>query len=152
MKQNFYKITASNKFQAVIAFLRKELGWKASDGLVSCWARRGRMESVEGQHKVASSIELVVEPPPPFLAQLSSRRPLLTPSLHHRAVPLYQRLIQSSTRRYSGEPVQGEITSLPLSAFADPESPLAVLRDRQSPHRQLQVRWCSLSSSYQRSS
>lgn len=35
MKQNFYKITASNKFQAVIAFLRKELGWKASDGLVS---------------------------------------------------------------------------------------------------------------------
>nr|CRX78973.1 hypothetical protein ls5930a1_00050 [Leucosporidium scottii] len=36
MKQNFYKITASNKFQAVIAFLRKELGWKASDGL--CFA------------------------------------------------------------------------------------------------------------------
>ncbi|KAM0789020.1 Ubiquitin-like protein [Microbotryomycetes sp. NB124-2] len=33
MKQNFYKITASNKFQAVIAFLRKELGWKQSDGL-----------------------------------------------------------------------------------------------------------------------
>lgn len=34
MKQNFYKITASNKFQTVIAFLRKELGWKQSDALV----------------------------------------------------------------------------------------------------------------------
>ncbi|KAK4057809.1 Ubiquitin-like protein [Microbotryomycetes sp. JL221] len=33
MKQNFYKISASNRFQAVIAFLRKELGWKPSDGL-----------------------------------------------------------------------------------------------------------------------
>jgi ubiquitin-like protein ATG12 len=35
MKQNFYKITSSNRFQTVIAFLRKELGWKASDALVS---------------------------------------------------------------------------------------------------------------------
>ena len=34
MKNNFYKITASNRFQAVIAFLRKELGWKAGDPLV----------------------------------------------------------------------------------------------------------------------
>jgi len=34
MKQNFYKITASNRFQAVVQFLRKELGWKASDPLV----------------------------------------------------------------------------------------------------------------------
>lgn len=34
MKQNFYKITASNRFQAVIQFLRKELGWKPSDALV----------------------------------------------------------------------------------------------------------------------
>ena len=34
LKQKFYKITASNKFQAVIAFLRKELGWKPSDSLV----------------------------------------------------------------------------------------------------------------------
>jgi len=33
MKTNFYKITASNRFQAVIQFLRKELGWKASDPL-----------------------------------------------------------------------------------------------------------------------
>lgn len=38
MKQNFYKITASNRFQTVIAFLRKELGWKASDALVSLLA------------------------------------------------------------------------------------------------------------------
>lgn len=34
MKQNFYRITAANRFQAVIQFLRKELGWKASDPLV----------------------------------------------------------------------------------------------------------------------
>lgn len=34
MKQNFYKITAANRFQAVIQFLRKELGWKAGDPLV----------------------------------------------------------------------------------------------------------------------
>ena len=34
MKQNFYKITASNRFQAVVQFLRKELAWKASDPLV----------------------------------------------------------------------------------------------------------------------
>ncbi|GAA5955834.1 hypothetical protein JCM21900_001730 [Sporobolomyces salmonicolor] len=33
MKQNLYKISASNRFQAVIAFLRKELGWKPSDAL-----------------------------------------------------------------------------------------------------------------------
>jgi ubiquitin-like protein ATG12 len=35
MKTNFYKITASNRFQAVIQFLRKELGWKSGDPLVS---------------------------------------------------------------------------------------------------------------------
>ena len=35
MKQNLYKITASNRFQAVIQFLRKELGWKQGDPLVS---------------------------------------------------------------------------------------------------------------------
>lgn len=35
LKQNFYKITASNKFQAVILFLRKELNYKASDPLVN---------------------------------------------------------------------------------------------------------------------
>ncbi|KWU47527.1 APG12-domain-containing protein [Rhodotorula sp. JG-1b] len=33
MKQNFYKITASNQFRTVTAFLRKELGWKPSDPL-----------------------------------------------------------------------------------------------------------------------
>ncbi|EDQ99863.1 uncharacterized protein LACBIDRAFT_255963, partial [Laccaria bicolor S238N-H82] len=33
MKQNFYKITSSNRFQAVIQFLRKELGWQASEPL-----------------------------------------------------------------------------------------------------------------------
>lgn len=34
MKQNFFKVTVSNRFQAVIQFLRKELGWKAGDPLV----------------------------------------------------------------------------------------------------------------------
>ena len=34
MKQNFYKITSSNRFQTVIQFLRKELGWKQGDALV----------------------------------------------------------------------------------------------------------------------
>jgi len=33
MKQNFYKIAASNKFSAVISFLRKELAYKNSDPL-----------------------------------------------------------------------------------------------------------------------
>jgi len=33
LKQKYYKITASNKFQAVISFLRKELGWKPQDSL-----------------------------------------------------------------------------------------------------------------------
>lgn len=33
MKQNLYKITSSNRFQTVIQFLRKELGWKAGDTL-----------------------------------------------------------------------------------------------------------------------
>ncbi|OJA20594.1 hypothetical protein AZE42_08554 [Rhizopogon vesiculosus] len=33
MRQNFYKITASNRFQAVIQFLRKELSWKSGDPL-----------------------------------------------------------------------------------------------------------------------
>lgn len=34
MKQNLYKITSTNRFQTVIQFLRKELGWKAGDPLV----------------------------------------------------------------------------------------------------------------------
>lgn len=34
MKQNMYKITATNRFQAVIQFLRKELGWQSGEPLV----------------------------------------------------------------------------------------------------------------------
>jgi ubiquitin-like protein ATG12 len=34
LKQNLYKINASNKFSAVIQFLRRELNYKASDPLV----------------------------------------------------------------------------------------------------------------------
>ncbi|KAJ3021481.1 hypothetical protein HKX48_008415 [Thoreauomyces humboldtii] len=33
LKQNFYKITASQKFQTVISFLKKELDYKAQDSL-----------------------------------------------------------------------------------------------------------------------
>ncbi|KAF8154743.1 ubiquitin-like autophagy protein Apg12-domain-containing protein [Crassisporium funariophilum] len=33
MKQNMYKITATNRFQAVIQFLRKELGWQNGEPL-----------------------------------------------------------------------------------------------------------------------
>lgn len=35
MKNNYFRITAFNRFQAVIQFLRKELGWKQGDALVS---------------------------------------------------------------------------------------------------------------------
>ncbi len=35
MKQNFFRVTVSNHFQAVIQFLRRELGWKAGEPLVS---------------------------------------------------------------------------------------------------------------------
>lgn len=55
MKQNFYKITSSNRFQTVIAFLRKELGWKPSDALVrpvSCGA------ALEGAAGAAQLIRL----------------------------------------------------------------------------------------------
>lgn len=34
MKQNVYKIIATNRFQAVIQFLRKELGWQKGEPLV----------------------------------------------------------------------------------------------------------------------
>lgn len=34
MKQNFFKITSSHKFQAVVQFLRKELRWKPGEPLV----------------------------------------------------------------------------------------------------------------------
>ncbi|KAI0001161.1 ubiquitin-like autophagy protein Apg12-domain-containing protein, partial [Russula vinacea] len=33
MKQNFFRVTVSNHFQAVIQFLRKELGWRAGEPL-----------------------------------------------------------------------------------------------------------------------
>lgn len=33
LRNKFYKITASNRFQSVIQFLRKELGWKPQDSL-----------------------------------------------------------------------------------------------------------------------
>jgi ubiquitin-like protein ATG12 len=42
MKQNFFRVTVSNHFQAVIQFLRKELGWRAGEPLVSMLARLRR--------------------------------------------------------------------------------------------------------------
>jgi ubiquitin-like protein ATG12 len=35
MKTTVFKVTASNRFQAVIVFLRGQLGFKATDPLVS---------------------------------------------------------------------------------------------------------------------
>lgn len=35
MKNNVFKVTAGNKFQSVIVFLRGQLGIKQSDSLVS---------------------------------------------------------------------------------------------------------------------
>jgi ubiquitin-like protein ATG12 len=35
MKNNVFKVTAGNKFQAVVVFLRNQLGLKVSDPLVS---------------------------------------------------------------------------------------------------------------------
>lgn len=61
MKQNFYKITASNRFQAVIQFLRKELGWKQGDPLVSCYACLA--------HRIAT---LVVRNSPDIIGRYSS--------------------------------------------------------------------------------
>ena len=40
MKNNVFKITAGNKFQAVIVFLRGQLGLKPTDPLVSTLCRR----------------------------------------------------------------------------------------------------------------
>lgn len=58
MKQNFYKITASNQFRTVTAFLRKELGWKPSDPLVSeTLAFRGGPSALE----MANSLEIVLQ-------------------------------------------------------------------------------------------
>ena len=34
MRQNKYRITSSYRFQAVIQFLKKQIGWKETDPLV----------------------------------------------------------------------------------------------------------------------
>lgn len=74
MKQNFYKITASNRFQAVVQFLRKELAWKASDPLV-------RVMSPEQPHSDA------------YLGWVSSSRTLTSLSRRHWMIlwPTYTR-------------------------------------------------------------
>lgn len=43
MKNNYFRITAFNRFQAVIQFLRKELGWKQGDALVHRLSRIASM-------------------------------------------------------------------------------------------------------------
>ncbi|RUS34050.1 ubiquitin-like autophagy protein Apg12-domain-containing protein [Jimgerdemannia flammicorona] len=61
MKQNFYKITASNKFQAVIQFLRKELNYKGSDPLflyINSAFSPAPDEIVSNLHKVRSCVLL----------------------------------------------------------------------------------------------
>jgi hypothetical protein len=49
MKQNEYNIKASNRFQTVIIFLRKQLGWKASDPLVGV-NMPARLRSMNNAH------------------------------------------------------------------------------------------------------
>ncbi|RUS22882.1 ubiquitin-like autophagy protein Apg12-domain-containing protein [Endogone sp. FLAS-F59071] len=59
MKQNFFKINASNKFQAVIQFLRKELNYKGSDPLflyINSAFSPAPDEIVSNLHKVSHGI------------------------------------------------------------------------------------------------
>ena len=48
MKNNVFKVTAGNRFQAVIVFLRSQLGFKAGDPLVrgeTSWSPLGGVRS-----------------------------------------------------------------------------------------------------------
>jgi ubiquitin-like protein ATG12 len=48
MKTTVFKVTASNRFQAVIVFLRGQLGFKATDPLVSCHTRMEWKSKADG--------------------------------------------------------------------------------------------------------
>ncbi len=79
MRQNLYKITASNRFQAVIQFLRKELGWKAGDPLVRIRVAT-TVQGVETYGMNFPSLHTLIWPLPPrrmTLCQICSRYVLL---------------------------------------------------------------------------
>jgi len=50
MKTTVFKVTASNRFQAVIVFLRGQLGFKATDPLVSFQLLNGSGEADDSLH------------------------------------------------------------------------------------------------------
>lgn len=60
MKQNFFKITASHKFQAVVQFLRKELRWKAEDPLVCTGDGKPKAEAMGALIAVDSLFSLLI--------------------------------------------------------------------------------------------
>lgn len=120
MKQNFYKITASNQFRTVIAFLRKELGWKPADSLV---------RPSPSSSSSARSARLLTSSPRTHSSSTSTRPSRLHPTTRSptcsrcaRAGPLF--------RSSSSRPPPAD--SLSLLAHA-------VLRHRGPPHRQLQL-------------
>lgn len=110
MKNNYFRITAFNRFQAVIQFLRKELGWKQGDALVR--AKGGRSaRTLSYQHHtspfqflyVNSSFSPAPDDSVGNLFRVSGQRvaqgsagQLLT---HVRLSALAQRAISSSTTR-----------------------------------------------------
>jgi hypothetical protein len=66
MKQNFFRVTVSNRFQAVIQFLRKELGWKAGEPLVSTFYLAQAL-SVRNGFLSSSRISIWPFPPHPTI-------------------------------------------------------------------------------------
>lgn len=116
MKTNIFKISASNKFQTVTVFLRKQLGLKAGDPLVSqrgneearakpeLYLMQGRTRAGRASHHaqigaLCTSLcrvghpTLSSPPPPP--------QPKLLTTVH-----IHQRRIRTDSRRYRGEPIR----------------------------------------------
>jgi ubiquitin-like protein ATG12 len=63
MKQNFFRVTVSNRFQAVIQFLRKELNWKAGEPLVSQflnWIVHGLRPALRGRSLCDASDLIII--------------------------------------------------------------------------------------------
>lgn len=87
MKNNVFKITAGNKFQAVIVFLRGQLGIKASDPLVSL-ARAAPATLRDGEGTFWFEIGL-------------------------SAVHVYQRSVCAGAGRHGREPFQGDYLETP---------------------------------------
>lgn len=116
-QNNHFRITAFNRFQAVIQFLRKELNFKPTDSLVG-------------------------------LSHIVSRRKTLRINLTYQsylildeplAVPVYQRFLQPSARRYRWELVQSKSHFTCLSLYLQVD---VVLTDMLTSHvRRRTVFW-----------